>query len=75
LAAVLPEIYLCNVCSCQEILRRNGRGQAPPPPGGMGMMAGNPGLPPGWSVLQTGTGQSYYFDGNTNTTHWTLPGR
>jgi hypothetical protein len=41
----------------------------------MGMMAGNPGLPPGWSVLQTGTGQSYYFDGNTNTTHWTLPGR
>jgi hypothetical protein len=28
LAAVLTEIYLCNVCSCQEILRRNGRGQA-----------------------------------------------
>jgi hypothetical protein len=27
LAAVLTEIYLCNVCSCQEILRRNGRGQ------------------------------------------------
>jgi hypothetical protein len=26
LAAVLAEIYLCNVCSCQEILRRNGRG-------------------------------------------------
>eukprot|EP01047_Picozoa_sp_COSAG01_P048128 COSAG01_NODE_4660_length_4842_cov_22.777567_8_plen_70_part_00 len=26
LAAVLSEIYLCNVCSCQEILRRNGRG-------------------------------------------------
>eukprot|EP01047_Picozoa_sp_COSAG01_P071938 COSAG01_NODE_11306_length_1962_cov_1.798175_1_plen_48_part_10 len=26
LAAVLTEIYLCNVCSCQEILRRNGRG-------------------------------------------------
>jgi ankyrin repeat protein len=25
-AAVLVEIYLCNVCSCQEILRRNGRG-------------------------------------------------
>jgi hypothetical protein len=25
-AAVLTEIYLCNVCSCQEILRRNGRG-------------------------------------------------
>eukprot|EP01047_Picozoa_sp_COSAG01_P051714 COSAG01_NODE_5365_length_4308_cov_1.852697_4_plen_77_part_00 len=25
-AAVLAEIYLCNVCSCQEILRRNGRG-------------------------------------------------
>jgi hypothetical protein len=24
---VLAEIYLCNVCSCQEILRRNGRGQ------------------------------------------------
>eukprot|EP01047_Picozoa_sp_COSAG01_P038722 COSAG01_NODE_3158_length_6489_cov_2.264945_2_plen_155_part_00 len=28
LAAVLAEIHLCNVCSCQEILRRNGRGQA-----------------------------------------------
>jgi ATP-dependent RNA helicase RhlE len=27
LAAVLTEIYLCNVCSCQEILRHNGRGQ------------------------------------------------
>jgi hypothetical protein len=27
LAAVLTEIYLCNVCSCPEILRRNGRGQ------------------------------------------------
>jgi hypothetical protein len=27
LAAVLTEIYLCNVCSGQEILRRNGRGQ------------------------------------------------
>jgi hypothetical protein len=27
LAAVLTEIYLRNVCSCQEILRRNGRGQ------------------------------------------------
>jgi hypothetical protein len=26
-AAVLTEIYLCNVCSWQEILRRNGRGQ------------------------------------------------
>jgi hypothetical protein len=24
----LTEIYLCGVCSCQEILRRNGRGQA-----------------------------------------------
>jgi hypothetical protein len=23
----LTEIYLCNVCSCHEILRRNGRGQ------------------------------------------------
>jgi hypothetical protein len=23
---ILTEIYLCNVCSCQEILRRNGRG-------------------------------------------------
>jgi ubiquitin-activating enzyme E1 C len=28
LAAVLTEIYLCGICSCQEILRRNGRGQA-----------------------------------------------
>jgi hypothetical protein len=28
LAAVLTEIYLCGVCSCQEILRRNGRGQS-----------------------------------------------
>jgi hypothetical protein len=27
LAAVLTEVYLCGVCSCQEILRRNGRGQ------------------------------------------------
>jgi hypothetical protein len=26
-AAVLTEIYLGNVCSCHEILRRNGRGQ------------------------------------------------
>eukprot|EP01047_Picozoa_sp_COSAG01_P023244 COSAG01_NODE_1401_length_10450_cov_100.148198_12_plen_300_part_00 len=26
LAAVSAEMYLCNVCSCQEILRRNGRG-------------------------------------------------
>jgi endonuclease/exonuclease/phosphatase family metal-dependent hydrolase len=26
--AVLTEIYLCNVCSCQEVLRRHGRGQA-----------------------------------------------
>jgi hypothetical protein len=26
LAAILTEMYLCNVCSCQEILRRNGRG-------------------------------------------------
>jgi hypothetical protein len=34
LAAVLTEIYLCNVCSCQEILRRNGRGQPPPLRGG-----------------------------------------
>jgi hypothetical protein len=25
--AVWTEIYLCDVCSCQEILRRNGRGQ------------------------------------------------
>jgi hypothetical protein len=28
-AAVLTGIYLGKVCSCQEILRRNGRGQAP----------------------------------------------
>jgi hypothetical protein len=27
-AAVLTEIYLWGVCSCQEILRRNGRGQS-----------------------------------------------
>eukprot|EP01047_Picozoa_sp_COSAG01_P068111 COSAG01_NODE_9770_length_2349_cov_1.145333_3_plen_61_part_00 len=26
LAAVLTVIYLCNVCSCHEILRCNGRG-------------------------------------------------
>jgi hypothetical protein len=26
LTTVCTEIYLCNVCSCQEILRRNGRG-------------------------------------------------
>eukprot|EP01047_Picozoa_sp_COSAG01_P058649 COSAG01_NODE_6937_length_3431_cov_20.894358_1_plen_59_part_00 len=26
LVAVFTEIYLCDVCSCQEILRRNGRG-------------------------------------------------
>jgi hypothetical protein len=24
--AVFTELYLCNVCSCQEITRRNGRG-------------------------------------------------
>eukprot|EP01047_Picozoa_sp_COSAG01_P071277 COSAG01_NODE_11021_length_2025_cov_19.414313_4_plen_149_part_00 len=38
LAAVLTEIYLCNVCSCQQILRRNGRGQhvdRPPPGAGL----------------------------------------
>eukprot|EP01047_Picozoa_sp_COSAG01_P043867 COSAG01_NODE_3922_length_5532_cov_16.368053_5_plen_268_part_00 len=28
LAAVLTEIYLCDVCSCQEMLRRHGRAQA-----------------------------------------------
>jgi hypothetical protein len=27
--AAMTEIYLCNVCSCQEILRRHGRGQTP----------------------------------------------
>jgi hypothetical protein len=27
-AAILAEMHLCNVCSCQEVLRRNGRGQA-----------------------------------------------
>jgi hypothetical protein len=27
LAAVFTEIYLCNVCSCQAILRRNGSTQ------------------------------------------------
>jgi hypothetical protein len=33
LAAVLTEICLCNVCSSQEILRRNGQcGQSPPGP-------------------------------------------
>eukprot|EP01047_Picozoa_sp_COSAG01_P089904 COSAG01_NODE_21883_length_881_cov_0.791560_1_plen_157_part_00 len=26
LAAVLAELYLCSLCSCQEILRRSGRG-------------------------------------------------
>ena len=26
LAAELTEMYTCDVCSCQEILRRNGRG-------------------------------------------------
>jgi hypothetical protein len=30
-AAVLTEMYLCGVCSCQEILRGSGRGQAPTP--------------------------------------------
>jgi hypothetical protein len=29
LAAILTEIYLCGICSCQERLRRNGRGQSP----------------------------------------------
>jgi hypothetical protein len=36
LAAVLTEMYLCDVCSCQEILSRSGRGQeswrSPAPP-------------------------------------------
>jgi hypothetical protein len=36
LAAVLTEIYLCDVCSCREILRRNGRGQGAASPGGAG---------------------------------------
>eukprot|EP01047_Picozoa_sp_COSAG01_P014735 COSAG01_NODE_724_length_14056_cov_41.795443_4_plen_76_part_00 len=26
----MTEIHLCNVCSCQEVLRRNGRGQLSP---------------------------------------------
>jgi hypothetical protein len=26
LTAVFTEIYLCHACSCQNILRRNGRG-------------------------------------------------
>eukprot|EP01047_Picozoa_sp_COSAG01_P055054 COSAG01_NODE_6087_length_3860_cov_2.910420_3_plen_229_part_00 len=34
LAAVLAAIYLCGICSCQEILRRNGRGR----PGGEGQI-------------------------------------
>jgi hypothetical protein len=29
--AFFTEIYLCNVCSCQEILRRNGRGRGGAP--------------------------------------------
>jgi hypothetical protein len=32
-AAVLAEISLCNVCSCQEMLRRHGRGQETGSPG------------------------------------------
>jgi hypothetical protein len=29
LAAILTDIYLCNVCLCHEMLRRNGLGQEP----------------------------------------------
>jgi hypothetical protein len=45
LAAVLTEIYLCDVCSCHEILRRNGRGSLHSSGGGGGggggTMSGN----------------------------------
>jgi hypothetical protein len=43
LAAVSTEIYQCDVCYCQEILRRNGRGQVWP--GHHAFL----GLPPGWT--------------------------
>jgi hypothetical protein len=45
----MTEIYLCNVCSCQETLRRNGRGQPGAVAGGQplglrgGARAGNDG--------------------------------
>ncbi|ESL10097.1 hypothetical protein TRSC58_02174, partial [Trypanosoma rangeli SC58] len=32
-----------------------------------------PVLPSGWQMAYTATGQPYYMDHNTKTTHWTLP--
>nr|CCC46818.1 putative zinc finger protein 2 [Trypanosoma vivax Y486] len=32
-----------------------------------------PVLPAGWQMAYTPTGQPYYMDHNTKTTHWTLP--
>ncbi|RNE94831.1 CCCH zinc-finger protein [Trypanosoma conorhini] len=32
-----------------------------------------PVLPAGWQMAYTATGQPYYMDHNTKTTHWTLP--
>jgi hypothetical protein len=45
----LTEIYLCSVCSCQEILGRNGRGQAE--------------LPEEWDVEEDGEWEPPLIDG------------
>jgi hypothetical protein len=47
LAAVFTEIYLCGVCSCQETLRRNGRGQCTRPSGRSCVRRCTAGLAPG----------------------------
>ena len=35
--------------------------------------AGEPAIPPGWSVGWTMRGRKYYIDHNTKTTHWSHP--
>lgn len=45
---------------------------AAPYPGGRGGAAPVL-LPPGWQMAYTQTGEAYYIDHNTRTTHWQLP--
>jgi hypothetical protein len=67
LAAVLTEIYQCNVCACQEILRRNGRGQAagggvaPATPGAMAAAAPASVDPASLWTLSLGDAGAYYL--------------
>ncbi len=46
---------------------RGGRG------GGFQQQQQQPQLPPGWQLAFAPTGETYYVDHNTRTTHWQLP--